>query len=296
MGLLIAVAMLLILVSSSVFVFKFIQQSRASQSLTPTTTTGASATHTSVPLSLQQEAHKLVLQLHNEATAWGNAHLYHDAYDGHSYALDAAYLQVGLGRLLDDELAQARTTADYEAVIHAANDALFNLHMLEADYNDITPFNVVHHADIEVMQHYHLQGQVMVISLVEQTMRIYQDGQLVHAFYVTTGRPELPSTPGIWHELYRSSPTTLKSAYAPGSPLWFPDTQVNYAMLYQTGGHLIVDSHWRGSYGPGTQFPHRDVHNNTLANNGTEGGIDMSEQDAAWVFIHTSLSTSVVIY
>ncbi len=295
-GLFIAVALLLLLVGSSAFMFKYMQQSKTGQSLTPATTTGVSATHTIVPLSPQQEARKLVQHLHNEATVWGNAHPYHDAYDGHSYALDAAYLQVGLGRLLDDKLAQARTTADYEAVIHAANDALFNLHTLEADFNDITPFNAVHQADIEVMQHYHLQGQVIVVSLVEQTMRIYQDGQLVHAYYVTTGRPELPSTPGIWHELYRASPTTLKSAYAPDSPFWFPDTQVNYSMLYQTGEHLIVDSHWRGSYGPGTQFPHRDVNNNTFANNGTEGGIDMLEQDAAWVYNHTSLNTHVVIY
>lgn len=295
-GLLVAVAMLLLVVASSVFVFKSIQQSRTSQSPTPITGTGASATHTATPLGLQQQAHKLVQQFHNEATAWGNAHLYHDAYDGHNYALNVAYLQTGLGAMLDEQLASAQTNADYEAVIHAANNALFNLHLLEADYNDHTPYNVTHATDMQMIQHYHLQGQIVVISLVEQAMRVYQNGQLVRAFSITTGRPELPSTPGVWQELYRSSPTTLVSAFPDNSPFWFPKTRVNYAILYQTGGHLIVDSSWRGTYGPGTQFPHRDTKGAILASNGTNGGIDMAGQDAAWLYTHTSLKTSIVIY
>ena len=295
-GLLVAVAMLLLLVTSSVFVFKFVQQSRTGQSPTSNTSTGASATHTATPLSLQQQAHKLVQQFHNEAAAWGNAHLYHDTYDGHNSALNVVYLQTGLGAILDEQLTGAQTNADYEAVIHATNNALFNLHMLEADYNDHTPYNVTHATDMQMIQHYHLQGQIVVISLVEQTMRVYQNGQLVRAFSITTGRPELPSTPGVWQELYRSSPTTLVSAFPDNSPFWFPKTQVNYAILYQTGGHLIVDSSWRGTYGPGTQFPHRDANGNAVASNGTEGGIDMAEQDAAWLYTNTSLKTNIVIY
>ena len=125
--------------------------------------------------------------------------------------------------------------------------------------NDHTPYNVMHETDMEMIQHYQLQGQIVVISLVEQAMRVYQNGQLVRAFSITTGRPELPSMPGIWQELYRSSPATLVSAFPNNSPYWFPKTRVNYAILYQTGGHLIVDSSWRGTYGPGTQFPHRDA-------------------------------------
>jgi lipoprotein-anchoring transpeptidase ErfK/SrfK len=136
----------------------------------------------------------------------------------------------------------------------------------------------------------------VVISLVEQAMRVYQNGQLIQAFFITSGRPELPSTPGIWQELRRSSPTTLVSALPNNSPYWFPKTRVNYAMLYSTGGHLIVDSSWRGTYGPGTQFPHRDANGDTFASNGTEGGIDMAEQDAGWLYTNTSLKTRIVIY
>jgi lipoprotein-anchoring transpeptidase ErfK/SrfK len=295
-GLLVAVAMLLLLVTSSVFVFKTVQESRTGQSSTSNTRTGASATHTATPLSLKQQAHKLVQQFHNEAVAWGNAHLYHDGYDGHNYAFNVAYLQTGLGAILDEQLAGARTNADFEAVIHAANNALFDLHMLEADYNDHTPYNVVHATDMQMIQHYHLQGQTVVISLVEQTMRVYQNGQLLRAFFITSGRQELPSTPGIWQELYRLSPTTLVSAFPVNSPYWFPKTRVNYAILYQTAGHLIVDSSWRGTYGPGTEFPHRDAKGSALASNGTEGGIDMAEQDAAWLYSNTSLKSNIVIY
>jgi lipoprotein-anchoring transpeptidase ErfK/SrfK len=293
MGLLVAVAALILLVGSSTFVLKFMQQSRKNQSPTPVTTVGALATQTVAPLSLQQQAHKLVQQFHNEATAWGNAHFYHDAYNGQNYALDDAYLQAGLGATLDEQLGKAQTNADYDAVMNAANNALFNLHMLEADYNDRTPFNVMHDTDMKMIQHYHLQGQIVVISLVEQVMRVYQNGQMVRAFHITTGRPELPSTPGVWQELYRSSPTTIISAFPKNSPYWVPEKRVNYAILYQTGGHFIVDSWWRGIYGPGTQFPHKDVF---FADSGTDGGIDMAEQDVAWLYNRTSLKTSIVIY
>jgi hypothetical protein len=205
-------------------------------------------------------------------------------------------LQNGLGAFLQEELASAHTKAEYEGVIQAANNALFNLHMLEADYNDHTPYNLMHTTDMEMLKHYHLQGQIVFISLVEQAMRVYQNGQLVRAFSITTARPELPSTPGIWQELSRFSPTTLVSAFPQSSPYWFPQTPVHYAILYQKGGHFIVDSYWRGSYGPGTQFPHRDATGNSIASSGTDGGIDMAEQDAAWLYTHTSLKTSIVIY
>ena len=296
LSLLVAVAILLLLVASSVFVFNAIQLSSISRTPTPRSQTGASTTQTATPLSLQQEAQKLVQRLHDEATAWGNAHPYHDRYDGHTYALDGAYLQNGLGAFLQEELASAHTKAEYEGVIQAANNALFNLHMLEADYNDHTPYNLMHTTDMQMLKQYHLQGQIVFISLVEQAMRVYQNGQLVRAFSITTARPELPSTPGIWQELSRFSPTTLVSAFPPSSPYWFPQTPVHYAILYQKGGHFIVDSFWRGSYGPGTQFPHRDATGNSIASSGTDGGIDMAEQDAAWLYTHTSLKTSIVIY
>ena len=44
-----------------------------------------------------------------------------------------------LGQDLDSDLASSDTTAGFEAVIAETNNALFNLHLFEKDYNDQTP-------------------------------------------------------------------------------------------------------------------------------------------------------------
>ena len=38
----------------------------------------------------------------------------------------------------------------------------------------------------------------MIVSLAGQAMRLYEDGKLVRAFLVTSGRAERPSLPGLW--------------------------------------------------------------------------------------------------
>jgi lipoprotein-anchoring transpeptidase ErfK/SrfK len=135
-----------------------------------------------------------------------------------------------------------------------------------------------------------------IASKGEQTLRVYQNGQLVKAFQITSGQYARPSLPGLWSILYRVSPTTFKSTDPKGSTYWYPDTRVDYAMEYHVGGYFINDSWWRASYGPGTNFPHQDKSNSAFANNGAKGGIDMATQDAAWLYQHTSLGDTVLVY
>ncbi len=247
---------------------------------------------------VQGEARYLVKEFHQEAAAWAKAHPYYDSYDGHIYALDSGYMQAGIGAGLDNDLASAQTTPDFEAMVAEAQNALFNLHMLEADFNDHTPYNQPHATDLAVITHYKLQKRtVLMVSLVEQVMRIYQSGRLLRSFYVTTGRSELPSLPGVWATLDRRSPTTFKSADPKGSPYWFPDTPIKYAILYHWGGYFVHDAWWRASFGPGTQFPHEDAGGNTAYNfDGSHGCINLSESDAAWVYQHTDWNTMIVVY
>lgn len=243
-------------------------------------------------------AHYLVNQFHHEVDAWAKAHPYHDRYDGHAYALDNGYMSTGIGSALDGDLNSANTTSDFEAMIDEANNALFNLHMLEADYNDHTPYNRVHATDLQMINDYKLQKkQLLVVSLVEQVMRVYQDGKLVNTFYVTTGRQELPSPPGVWTVLNRKSPIIFTSGEPKNSPYWFPDTPISYAILYHWGGDFVHDAPWRASFGPGTQFPHHDAGGNTAYNfDGSHGCINLQESDAAWVYKHTDWNTVIVVY
>ncbi|MEO6890941.1 MAG: L,D-transpeptidase [Ktedonobacteraceae bacterium] len=246
----------------------------------------------------QREATYLIQQFHREVAAWGNAHQYHDAYNGRDYALDNGYMKDGIGTSLDEDFANAQTSADFASVIDEADNALFNLDMLEADFADQTPYNLAHASDLRMLDHYQLQRKrVMLISLVEQVMRVYQNGKLLRAFYVTTGRQELPSPPGIWSVQTRQSPVIFKAADPKGSPYWFPDTLIQYAILYHWGGYFIHDAPWRADFGPGTQFPHHDAGGTTAYNfDGSHGCINLSEDAAAWVYKHTDWNTAIVIY
>ena len=246
---------------------------------------------------LRIEGHKLLLQLDSEAKAWGNTHLYHDSYNGQSYPLNVSYLTNGIEFDLGDDLANATSVQDLTQVINQAHNALFNLHMMEADYNDKTPYDQVHATDLQLIKHYQLTGQIIIVSLAEQAMRLYQNGKLVRAFLVTTGRPERPSLPGLWSIQARLSPTIFKSSDPRGSPYWYPDTFIHYAMLYHAGGYFIHDAWWRDTYGPGTQFPHADASGDqAFAGNGSHGCINLPEGQAAWLYGHTDLNTSIVVY
>ena len=248
---------------------------------------------------VQGASHYLINELDREATAWGQAHLYHDKLDGNNYIYTAGYTLPGIGYWLNRELGWAWQPSDYQAVVDEENGEFFNLHMLEQDFSDPTPYNQVHATDLEMMQHNpSLQhGTVLMVSMVEQAMRYYQDGKLIRAFYVTTGRVERPALPGVWTTQNRESPTLFKSPDPPGSPYWYPDTPIHYAILYHWGGFFVHDAWWRVNFGPGTQFPHYDTGGDeSFAGNGSHGCVNVSEGDAAWVYANTDPNTQIAIY
>ncbi len=249
-----------------------------------------------VPL-LQGEAHYLVQEFHQAVYAWAQANPYVDTYNGQTYALDNGYMNNGIGAKLDSDLGGASSADDFKIVIHETNNDLFNLHMLEADYHDRTPYNQVHATDLQLLSHYHLQsGQVLVVSLVEQVMRVYQHGKLVRSFYVTTGQPAKPALPGVWSVLSRQSPIIFTAGEPKSSPLWFPDTPIQYAIMYHYGGYFVHDAWWRTVFGPGTQFPHLDRGGTQYAQTGSHGCINLDTSDAAWVYSQTNWNTTIVVY
>ncbi len=248
---------------------------------------------------VQGESHYLINKLDQEARAWGQAHAYHDKFDGHNYILTAGYTLPGIGFWLNRELSWAWQPSDYQAVVDEENDEFFNLQMLEADSSDLTPYNQVHATDMQMMHHYpSLQhGTVIMVSMVEQAMRFYKDGKLIRAFYVTTGRIERPALPGVWTVQDRKSPDEFKSTDPPGSPFWYPPTPIHYAILYHWGGFFVHDAWWRVNFGPGTQFPHYDVGGDeSFAGNGSHGCINLQENDAAWVYANTDWNTQIAVY
>ena len=239
----------------------------------------------------------LIGELDRQARAWGNAHAFHDLVDGHNYILDAGYTTDGIGYWLNRELGWAYLPSDFQSVVDDENNEFFNLSMLEQDYSDPTAYNQVHATDMQLISHYHLGGQIIVVSMVEQALRLYENGKLVRAFHVTTGRVERPVLPGYWTVQDRKSPDEFKSPDPPGSPYWYPDTHINYAILYHWGGFFIHDAWWRQDFGPGTQFPHNDSAGTDSFNyDGSHGCVNMQVDEAGWLYSRTDWHTNIVIY
>jgi L,D-transpeptidase catalytic domain len=253
-----------------------------------------------LPLA-QGDANYLLKKFHAEVTSWGKSHQYYDPYDGVKYNLDYEYDEQGIGSDADAAVQSAQTLDDYQSAIDLINNDFYNLHAMEAEYNDKTSWNHWHVTDVRLMQHYGVfgpnAGPVLVVSLIDQTVRYYNNGNMVRAFQVVTGQYLKPSPPGFWSIFLREHPTEFKSSEPPGSAFWYPPTPIQYALEYHSGGYFFHDSWWRGIYGPGTNFPHSDPFGTTTFNgNGSHGCINMNPNDVAWLYPQIPWGTPVIVY
>lgn len=248
---------------------------------------------------IQAQTDYLLQQFHQEVKNWGNAHQYHDTFNGQNYPLDYEYDEQGIGTDADYAVQSAQTIDDYQSAIDLINNDMLHLHMMEQDYSDSTAHTQPHQEDFTLMNHYGISNadEVLVVSLVEQTLRYYQQGKLVRTFSITSGQFDKPSPPGYWQIIDRESPTLFKSSEPKGSAFWYPDTKINFAMEYHAGGYFFHDSWWRADYGVGTNFPHYDSGGDeSFAGNGSHGCVNMAENDIAWLYPHSTYNAQVILY
>ena len=259
----------------------------------------------SLQLSLTAgEATYLLKQFHQQVTSWGQSHQYHNPYDGGTYNLDYEYDEQGVGSDADSAVQYAQSTgamADYQSAISLIKNDMANLQAMEADYSDKTPWNQPHATDLQMMKYYGVSsassGQVLVVSLIEQTLRYYNNGKLVRAFQIVSGQYMKPSPPGLWSIFLRQSPTTFKSTEPKGSAFWYPDTKIQYAMEYHEGGYFFHDAWWRCTFGVHANFPHSDACGTTDFNgNGSHGCINMATNDIAWLYPQIAWGATVILY
>ena len=247
----------------------------------------------------QAQASYLLQQFHQEVTTWGKSHQYHDKYNGQDYPLDYEYDEQGIGADADVAVQYAQTLDDYNSAIDLINNDMLNLQMMEQDYSDQTVYNKPHAEDATLMNHYGIANasEVLVVSLVEQVLRYYENGKLVRSFYITSGQFDKPSVPGYWQIVLRQSPTKFTSSEPKGSAFWYPDTKINFAMEYHSGGYFFHDSWWRVNYGVGSNFPHYDTGGDeSFAGNGSHGCINMAENDIAWLYPNSTYNAQVILY
>lgn len=254
----------------------------------------ARGTESAIP-ALRAEALNLQQQLYQQATVWSNQHTWYDQYDGETYNLGYEYQAIAYYPT-QNLLNSAQSSADYQYIIGQLQGWLADFAAYKANFSDTTPYDQVHATDVQLMQRNdEMSGKVIIISLAEQAMRVYQDGQLVNAFLVVTGMPGHASLPGSWWIENKIANTTFLSGKQPGEDGYYPPTPVAYAMQYHSSGYFIHQSWWRGQYGPYNQFPHMDPHGTTFAYEGSHGCINMSTSDARWLYNFAQVDTTRII-
>ncbi len=127
-------------------------------------------------------------------------------------------------------------------------------------------------------------GKVIVISLSRQVLTAFQDGNAVLTTFVATGRPQLPTPPGVYHIFARYSPYKFISPWPYGSPFWYPSAWTSFAMEFIGGGYFIHDAPWRSWYGPGANLY-----------NGTHGCVNVPYSPMAMLWNWAPNGTTVVV-
>lgn len=247
--------------------------------------------------AMKAEGTSLQKELQQQVSDWGQTHKYHDSFNNTDYPLGYEYGSNGIGDWVNQDLTTAKTMADYQQAIENLQMYLTNFQAMKDDSNDKTPYNQVHQTDLQLLQHYNrMDTKVVIVSLSEQALRVYDHGKLVNAFLVTTGRPDKPSIPGTWWVEGKQAPTVFKAGVPQSSPYWYPDTPINYAMQYHSDGYYLHDSWWRNDYGPGTNFPHADSSGDPFSAQGSHGCVNMSKDNAAWLYNFVKVYTRIFIY
>jgi lipoprotein-anchoring transpeptidase ErfK/SrfK len=134
-------------------------------------------------------------------------------------------------------------------------------------------------------------GKVIVVSLSQQWLYAYQNGQLVFDTAVLTGRPSLPTPTGTYRIFAKRRSITFRSPWRRSSPYYYSPTHINYAMEWRAGGYYLHDSWWHTVYGPGTNVRHYDPTYGWQT--GSHGCISMPLSAAAWLYRWAPLGTIV---
>jgi lipoprotein-anchoring transpeptidase ErfK/SrfK len=127
-------------------------------------------------------------------------------------------------------------------------------------------------------------GKVIVVSLSRQVLSAYQDGNAILTTFVATGRPQLPTPPGVYRIFARYSPYKMISPWPYSSPWWYPPSWTSFAMEFIGGGYFIHDAPWRSWYGPGANLY-----------NGTHGCVNVPYGAMATLWNWAPNGTTVVV-
>ena len=130
-------------------------------------------------------------------------------------------------------------------------------------------------------------GKAITLNLTLQEAVFYDNGCVVRATPITTGRPFLRTPTGTFHVFFKTSPFTMVSPWPHGSPFWYPTGTVTWVMEFDVGGYFLHDASWEPSsmYGPGSE-------NSYVASHGC---VHIPTPVMRWAYQWTPIGTPVII-
>jgi hypothetical protein len=101
------------------------------------------------------------------------------------------------------------------------------------------------------------EGKVILVSLSRQRLLACDGTTTAYSAPVTSGRPGMDTPTGTTTISFKQSPWLMKpeASCKKGDPCWYQASQVQYVMLFRSGGYFLHD--WPpqegAAFGPGTQ-------------------------------------------
>lgn len=183
----------------------------------------------------------------------------------------------------------------YQMVAYKAWVLQTNLRALMDNLRDPTAAGLPHQTDLALMRDYGaMQGEVTVVSLREQVARMYQDGKLVYWSYVTTGRVERPTPPGLHYVGFKVTNIIFQPTEPKNSPLKEVPTPIHWAVNYWPNGFYLHEAWWRTTFGPGSNLPH--PYDQSAWNGGSHGCINFPQWKMGWYYNWVQVGSPVIVY
>ena len=132
-------------------------------------------------------------------------------------------------------------------------------------------------------------GKAIVINLTLQEALFYQNGCVLEATPVTSGRRNERTPTGTFHVFRKDSPVLFTSWAPRSSPYWYPPERANYALEFTVvrAGIFLHDAPWEptSAFGPGSQ--------NT--DNASHGCVHAPTSVMAWAYSWANIGTPVIV-
>lgn len=137
-----------------------------------------------------------------------------------------------------------------------------------------------------------LPSKIVLVSFQDQHLWALQGGQVQMQTPVTTGIrgvTDYGTDFGPMKVIRKNHPWKMQSPWPKGSPLWYPDTVVQWATFFTNTGESIHDSYWEpdSQLGPGSQYN---------AGTRSHGCIHVPYGDAQWMYDFADVGMLVVVY